>query len=244
MAHMPRHLRHLPLALCLTSACAFAGPGELVMLAPIDQAMPIVRFQNGAISGGIVKDVGDALAQRLGRRPVYLNADTPDVTPALSSGRADGMCYVMPFWIDGDYNWSPPLLPDAEMIAARSDAPHLRSLKDLKDKPVGTVVGYRYPRVQLVLGDRFKRVDAASMDKNIEQMVAGKVPYTMIGEATLNYLHRIHPGLKVRPDLVFSSYKAQCAFSLKSAIPFDEVSKAIDALIKDGSIDQIMARYR
>lgn len=237
-------LRYLPIALSLTAACVLAGPGELVMLAPLDQAMPIVRFQNGAISGGIVKDVGDALAQRLGRRPVYINADSPDVTPSLSSGRADAMCYLLPFWIDGDYNWSPPMLPDAEMIAARQDAPHLRSLKDLKDKPVGTVVGYRYPRVQLVLGKRFKRVDAANMEKNIQQMVAGKIPYTMISEATLNYQHRLNPDLKVRADLVFSSYKAQCAFSKKSAISFDEVSKALDALIKDGSIDQIMARYR
>jgi ABC-type amino acid transport substrate-binding protein len=237
-------IRPLTLALCMSSACAFAGPGELVMLAPLDQAMPIVRFQNGAISGGIVKDVGDLLAQRLGRRAVYLNADSPDVTPALSSGRADAMCFVTPFWIDGDYNWSPPMLPDAEMIAARSDAPHLSSLKDLKDKPVGTVVGYRYQRVEQVLGKRFKRVDAANMDKNIQQMVAGKVPYTMISEATLNYQQRINPGLKVRADLLFSSYKAQCAFSQKSAIPFDDVSKAIDTLLKDGSIDQIMARYR
>lgn len=228
----------------MLSAGAFAGPGELVMLAPLDQAMPIVRFQNGAISGGIVKDVGDLLAQRLGRRAVYLNADSPDVTPALSNGRADAMCYVMPFWIDGDYNWSPPMLPDAEMIAARSDMPHLRSLKELKDKPVGTVVAYRYPRVEQVLGKRFRRVDAANMEKNIQQMVAGKVPYTMISEATLSYQQRIHPGLKVRADLVFSAYKAQCAFSQKSAIPFDEVSKAIDTLLKDGSIDQIMARYR
>lgn len=214
------------------------------MLAPVDQAMPIVRFQNGTLSGGIVKDVGDLLAQRLGRRPVYLNADSPDVATLLGSGRADAMCYLLPFWVDGNYNWSQPLLPDAEMIAARSDAPHLRSLKDLKDKPVGTVAGYRYPRVELVLGRRFKRVDAANMDKNIEQMAAGKVPYTMIGEATLNYLHRVHPGLKVRPDLVFSSYKAQCAFSLKSSIPFEDVNKVVDAILKDGSIDQIISRYR
>jgi ABC-type amino acid transport substrate-binding protein len=98
--------------------------------------------------------------------------------------------------------------------------------------------------VEQVLGKRFKRVDAANMDKNIQQMVAGKVPYTMISEATLNYQQRINPGLKVRADLLFSSYKAQCAFSQKSAIPFDDVSKAIDTLLKDGSIDQIMARYR
>lgn len=226
------------------STCAFAGPGELVMLAPVDQAMPIARFQNGVVAGGIVKDFGDVLAQRLGRRPVYLNADSPEVTPALMGGRADAMCYVMPFWIDGEYNWSPPLFPDAEMIAARSDMPHLRSLKDLRDRQVGTVVGYKYQRVELVLGSRFRRVDAANMEANIQQMIAGKVPYTMISEATLNYLQRGTPELKVRADLVFSAYKAQCAFSQKSRIPFDEVSRAIDALLKDGSIDQILARYR
>jgi len=240
--HFP--LRYLPLAFCTLGACALAAPGELVMLAPLDQAMPIVRFQNGAISGGIVKDVGDLLALRLGRRPVYLTADSPDVMPALSSGRADAMCYVMPFWIDGDYNWSVPLLPDAEMVAARSDMPHLRSLKDLKDKPVGTVIHYRYPRVEQVLGKRFRRVDAGSMEKNIQQMVAGKLPYTMMSEATLNYLHRTRTALNVRADLVFSAYKAHCAFSQKSTVPFEDATKAIDALIKDGSIDQIMARYR
>jgi polar amino acid transport system substrate-binding protein len=223
---------------------ALAAPGELVMLAPVDQAMPIARIQNGAIAGGIVKDFGDALAQRLGRRAVYLSADSPEVTPALSSGRADAMCYVMPFWIDGDYHWSPPLFPDAEMIAARHDMPHLRSLKDLRDKPVGTVMQYRYQRVELVLGTRFRRVDAPNMEANIQQMLGGKVPYTMISEATLNYLHRMTPELKVRADLVFSAYKAQCAFSQKSAIPFADISRAIDSLVKDGSVDQILARYR
>lgn len=236
-------LPYLPFAFCVCSA-ALAGPGELVMLAPVDQAMPIARVQNGVISGGIVKDVGDALAQRLGRRAVYLAADIPDVTPALGSGRADAMCYVLPFWIDGDYNWSPPLFPDAEMVAARTDAPHLRSLKDLKDKPVGTVTDYRYPRVQQVLGKRFKRIDAPNMEQNIQQMLAGKSQYTMISEATLNYLHRVNPGLKLRGELVFSAYKAQCAFSQQSKIPFDEIGRALDGLLKDGSIEQILARYR
>ncbi|MBV7539257.1 transporter substrate-binding domain-containing protein [Duganella sp. sic0402] len=237
-----RHL--LSAALWALSGAALAAPGELVMLAPADQAMPIARFQNGVLAGGIVKDFGDVLAQRLGRRAVYLTADTPDVTPALGSGRADAMCYVLPFWIDGDYNWSPPLFPDAEMLAARSDMPQLRSLKDLRDQPVGTVTGYRYQRVELVLGRRFRRVDAANMEANIQQMIAGKVPYTMLSEATLTYLQRTRPDLKVRAGLVFSAYKAQCAFSTQSQIPFDEVSRAIDTLLKDGSISQILARYR
>jgi ABC-type amino acid transport substrate-binding protein len=223
---------------------AHAAPGELVMLAPLDQTMPIVRYQNGALAGGILKDLGDALAQRLGRRAVYLSVDVPGVAPALTSGRADAMCYVLPFWIDGDYDWSTPLLPDNEMVVGLADAPPLRSLKDLKDKPIGTVAGYRYPRVERVLGKRFARTDSASMELNVQRMVEGKAQYTMVGEATLLYQQRIHPELKVRPELVFSSFKAQCAFSRKSQVPFAEANRVIDAMLKDGSIDQILARYR
>ncbi|OEZ56300.1 ABC transporter substrate-binding protein [Duganella sp. HH105] len=231
-------------ALPLAAGDAPGAPGELVMLAPLDQTMPIVRFSNGVLAGGIIKDVGDALAQRLGRRAVYLSVDVAGVTPALTSGRADAMCYVLPFWIDGDYDWSMPLLPDTEMVVARADAPRLRSLKDLKDTPIGTVAGYRYPRVEQVLGRQFARTDAASMDLNVQQMIAGKVQYTLAGESTLFYLQRIHPQLKLRPELVFSSFKAQCAFSRKSQVPFNDANRAIDALLREGVIDQILARYR
>lgn len=243
MSRLVPSLLALTLA-ALPLAMALGAPGELVMLAPLDQSMPIVRFNNGMLAGGIVKDVGDALAQRLGRRAVYLSVDVAGVTPALSSGRADAMCYVLPFWIDGDYDWSTPLLPDAEMVVARADAPHVRSLKDLKDTPIGTVAGYRYPRVEQVLGKRFTRADAASMELNVQQMIAGTVQYTLAGESTLFYLQRIHPQLKLRPELVFSSFKAQCAFSRKSQVPFNDANRAIDALLKEGVIDQILARYR
>jgi hypothetical protein len=182
-----------------------AAPGELVMLAPLDQTMPVVRFQNGVLAGGIVKDLGDALAQRLGRRAVYLSVDVYGVTPALTSGKADAMCYVSPSWIDGEYDWSVPMLPDAEMVVAQADAPHLNSLKDLRDKPTGTVAGYRYPRVEQVLGRRFARVDAPNMQANLHNMLAAKTPYTMASENILNYMQRTRSSSCA--DLCFSPTK-------------------------------------
>ena len=225
-------------------AAAQVWAADLVMLAPVDQAMPIVRFQDGRLSGGIVKDIGDAIAQRMGRRAVYLNVDVPGLAPMLTSGRADAICYVMPFWIDGDYQWSSPLVPDAEMVIARPAAPVVRSLKDLRDKRVGTVGGYRYPRVEQVLGKRFLRADADTLEKSLQQLQGGKVDYTIVGENMLAYQLRIHPGQRYRIDLVFSTYKAQCALSHKSSIDPREFNRAIDALLQDGSIDQILARYR
>ena len=231
------------LPLCASTA-VHAAPGEYIMIAPLDQAMPIVRFENGILTGGILKDLGDAMARRLGRRAVYLSVDVPGVKHVLTSGRADGMCYVMPFWIDGDYNWSTPLLPDTEMVVARGDALHIGSLRALRNKPVGTVEGYRYPRIEQVLGKGFKRVDALTIEQNIQQILAGKTQYAVIGETTMSYLQRQYPALHLRPELVFINFKAQCAFSRKSQVPFEQVNSVIETMLKDGSVEQILARYR
>ena len=232
------------LLLLLPPAAAPAAPAELVLLAPLESTMPLARFEHGALAGGIVKDMGDALAQRLGRRASYFGSGTAGVKAALSSGRADVMCHVLPAWIDGDYLWTAPMFPDAEMVVGYGDAPHLRSLKDLKDKRVGTVAGYRYPRVEQVLGKRFARVDAPSMEHNLQSVMKGAVPYTIISEATLAYLKRSDAGLPLRPELVFAAFKTQCAVSRNSRVPLAEISQALDAMRKDGSIDQILARYR
>lgn len=226
------------------STTAHAGSGEFVMIAPLDQTMPIVRIENGVLTGGILKDLGDAIAKRLGRRAVYISADFTAVKPTLSSGRADGMCYVMPFWIDGDYHWSTPLLPDTEMVVASGDAPAIGSLQGLGNKPVGTVVGYRYPRIEQVLGKRFLRVDSATMEQNIQQILGGKTQYAVLGESTLTYLQRQYPEHHLRPELVFINFKAQCAFSRKSQVPFARVNSVIEAMLNDGTVDQILARYR
>lgn len=225
-------------------AVASAAPAELVLVAPLESTMPMVRFEHGVLAGGILKDVGDALAGRLGRRASYLSADTDAVKLLLTSGRADVMCHVLPMWIDGDYLWTSPMFPDAEMVVGYGNAPHLHSLKDLRDKPVGTVTGYRYPRVEQVLGKRFSRVDAPSMEHNLQSVTRGEVPYTIISEATLAYMKRADASLPLRPELVFAAFKTQCAVSRSSKVPFADVTRALDDMRKDGSIDQILARYR
>jgi polar amino acid transport system substrate-binding protein len=221
-----------------------AGAADLRLIAPRNQAMPLVRIEAGKLTGGILKELGDALAARTGRRAVFVTVDGDQVAAALQAGKADGICYVRPFWIDGDYHWSQPLIPDAELLAAHPAAPRLRSLHDLRDRPVGTVAGYRYPRLEQVLGLRFQRHDAPTMEDNLRQIAAGKVRYAVLGQSTLAWQQKGGPALRLRADLVFASYTAQCAFSRRTQVPFPELERAIGALVADGSVGAILARYR
>ncbi len=233
---------------CVAAVWALAGPAAggdaLRMIAPLNQTMPLASYDNEKLTGGIIKDLGDAIARRIGRRAVFVSVAGEQVGRALAAGKADGICYVRPFWIDGDFHWSRPLIPDSELVASHPDVPVVRSLLDLRDRPVGTVTSYRYPRVEQVLGLRFQRVDSPTMEENLRGVMQGKARYTVIARSTLAYQMKVNKSLKLRADLTFASFTAQCAFSQRGNIPFRDVNKAINALIDDGSVRRILARYR
>jgi polar amino acid transport system substrate-binding protein len=218
--------------------------GELLMVAPLNHTMPLAQFENDKLSGGILKDLGEAIARRMGRSIAFISVAGDHVSAVLAQGKADGICYVRPFWIDGDFHWSRPLMPDAELVASLPDAPVVRSLLDLRDRPVGTVTAYRYPRVEQVLGLRFQREDSPTMEENLRKLTLGTVRYTVISQLTMDYQLRVNKALKLRPNLVYASFSAQCAFSKRGTVPFGEIDKAINSLIDDGSVEATLARYR
>jgi polar amino acid transport system substrate-binding protein len=232
------------LALLLPFGLARADSDPLRMIAPLNQAMPLASFDGDKLTGGILKDLGDAIGQRLGRHSVYVSVAGDAVGAALSKGKADGICYVRPFWIDGAFDWSRPLIPDSELVASHPDEPVVRSLLDLRDRPVGTVKGYRYPRVEQVLGLRFRRIDSLTMEDNLRNVMLGNARHTVLAQSTLAYQLKINKSLRLRPDLTFASFTAQCAFSRRGNVPFSDVDKAINSLIDDGSVKRILARYR
>lgn len=234
-------------SLCLLMALspgAFADQGELVFVAATNHNMPLSRFQNGQLAEGLLKDLGDSIAQRMGLRVRYVSVPAKRVAEFLVSGRADGVCYVLPRWLPGAYNWSEPLIPDSGVLLARTDAPQVRNLTDLANKPIGTVLGYSYPLIDAVLGKDFIRQDAPSMELNISKIQHGRMQYAVMGKMNAEYLMRFDAQRKLRIDLEFDYFKTQCAFSRQSAIPFGDVQKAISSLVADGSVDRLLLRYR
>src|ERR1700740_832275 len=105
MAMRPVLLSLLPL-LPLFAAGGFAAgrcaAQEMVFIAPTNHVMPLVELQQGQLTGGILKDIGDALAARLGRHASYLVLPSRRVPLGLQEGKADALCYVMPAWVEGD----------------------------------------------------------------------------------------------------------------------------------------------
>jgi ABC-type amino acid transport substrate-binding protein len=233
--------------LCLAAfpfAKAAADGEPFTFIAPTNLTMPLAQFTGEQLTGGIVKDIGDVIAERLGYSARYRSIPPKRVGKTLSSGEADAACYLLPDWVKGDFNWSPPLIPDGDLVVSRADAPKIDKLADLIGHRVGTVLGYPYPSVAAVIGSQFERDDALSAELNLRKLVMGRTEHAFVEKSSLDYELKLRPDSKVRIDLVIDSYSAKCAFSKHGKVPLDQLQAAIASLIKDGSIERILSNYR
>jgi ABC-type amino acid transport substrate-binding protein len=233
------------LASLLLALPLWAAAAELRFIAPTNLAEPLARFENGQLRGGLLKDLGDALASRLGRQARYVSMPSKRVAQALMEGDGQMVCYVMPGWIDGDLDWTLPVIPDAEVVAARRDAPPVQSLEDLRSQRVGTVLGYRYPHL-LAPGRSqlpFHRFDAPDTRANLAKLLAGRMPYALVDELALRDFMRRRPGSGLRVDLVVTRYTAPCALARGSGLQLEQVNRALAALLHEGEVARWLRRY-
>lgn len=236
--------RSLPAALAAMLAAALPAQAAppLLFVAPANHAAPFVELRGETLTGGILKELGDAIAARVGREARYVVMPAKRVGEALERGTADVLCYSSPQWIKvTKVRWSRPVFDYAGVVARRQDAPAVSSLSELAGEPIGTVVAYRYAEVEAALGARFVRDDAPDMSRNLAKLAAGRTRYAMTEQLTLAYARRSAP---LQLALETTRYPTYCAFSLQRQLPLDELDRAIEGLVKDGEVERILSHYR
>jgi polar amino acid transport system substrate-binding protein len=234
----------LPLMALLACASVQAAQEEMVFIAPTNHGMPLAQFKDGRINNGILMELGVAIAHKLGRTARFVSVPSKRVAMVLSKGEADGVCYVLPHWIDGDFRWSRPLIPNGMLLIAHPGAPVVRSVAELAGRKIGTVAGYRYPQIEEVLGGQFIRDDAPTSEHTVSKLAAGRTSYAIVGQSMFEYLRRYDKNFHARPEFLITTVTTQCAFSRQSKIPFAQVDKAINALVEQGGVDEILSHYR
>ncbi|MEO6278632.1 transporter substrate-binding domain-containing protein [Roseateles sp.] len=223
---------------------AWAAEPTLRFIAPLNHAMPFSGFENDQLTTGIVKDISAAIAERLGRPAEYVSVPPRRVAQVLAAGEADGVCYVARDWIDGNFHWSPPVMQHQGVVAARPQAPPLTRLQDLAGQPLGTVHAYRYPEVEQLLGKRFVRDDAPSMLINLRKLAAKRTQYALTEQITLEFHNKLRPQDGLKAALQTTRYTTHCAFTLAHPLPLDRLDQAVRDMVRDGSVERILARYR
>jgi len=221
---------------------AWAAP--LVVLVDTGTEMPMAGFEDGRLVEGIHKDLGQALAAKLGREAHFLLLPRKRIAMALESGQADLLCLYLPPWLPGKFNWTRGFFPVSEVVVTDTAVPQPRRLRDLRGQPVATVLGYYYPELDAALGKDFVRDDGPSSSANLRKMAAGRLHHAITQQSTLDYYLKVGDKLSVYSPLVVKNYKAQCAVSPQAQVAVGAVNQAIDQLIKEGSMNKIISHYQ
>lgn len=186
--------------------------------------------------------LGALLAQKMKRPVRYLSLPRKRLAQALQTGQADVLCGYIPEWLPGAFQWSTPFIDVSDLLISSTRVAPLDSITQLAGKPIGTLSGYRYPRVEQILEQQFVRSDSASVKANLQKLLAGRYDYAIVGEAALRYYQQHgFPKLPLNPPQVLHRVRAQCALSPSASLTLVQLNQAISQIQRDGSYARLLA---
>lgn len=242
----PRRL--LISALLIATACtASCHADELVFGVSTGSAMPMTDFTKGELTGGLLKDFGDALARQLHYQARYVSLPRKRVETALAGGQVDLLCDLRPEWLDErSWLWSDTVFSNDQIVVGRRDAMPLKALPALAGERVGTILGYRYPRMEKVLGKSFARDDAASDDINLSKLLNRRFRYLVTNSLYFDYQLQTHAQRAgLAPDyLRVMTFDTYCAVPPHGKLDLPSLNQAIGTLRRRGDIERMRDRYR
>jgi polar amino acid transport system substrate-binding protein len=244
---MTRACRRLVLAAALLGSVTTAPAADSVVLrivAPTNQSMPLLRMAGAQPVDGLLKDIGEALAERLGLSPSFIPLPSKRAGAAVASGAADLLCYVKPGWLDDGVLWTHPFLPGTGIVAAHPGAPPVATLQELRDEPLGTVLGYRYPVLDQAFMQAIRREDVPDATTNLRRLALGRIRYAITDRAALDHFLRDNPAAGLREAIEVERYQLGCALSPDKAALLAPLNRAIDRMQADGTLEALWNRYR
>ncbi|MGL4605809.1 MAG: substrate-binding periplasmic protein [Iodobacter sp.] len=232
----------LMVLLCLSSSLLAA---ELRVLVLSGDDMPWMQVRGDQLAGGIYYDLGHALAEQMGRTPKFVILPRKRLVHAITSGDADLICNYLPVWLPGDFDWSLPFIPNAELLISDLRFSKPSALAGFSHERIGTVLGYVYAELDQALAGGFIRDDAPTMRHNLLKMTAGRIHHLVINQFELEYQQR--QGIfktPLHPYTVLRSFAGQCAVSRAGQVTVGQVNQAINALQAKHALRRLMERYR
>ena len=186
----------LPALLLLALSGASLAAERALRFSIIDSwSMPMVRIENGQAVEGILFDLQQRMAAKVGRKADMLVMPSLRVEHAMASGEIDVRCYVSPNWINADHYrfiWSLPFMTQRDLLLGN----HAEQLQPeaLHNERLGTVLGFTYPRLDpLFNSGQIQREDARTQDQVLHKLSARRYRFAISNELSLNWFNRQLP---------------------------------------------------
>lgn len=234
------------------AAVAASPPTELRLGFTRSWAMPWGEVVGDEVRAGIHRDIGEALARRLGLPLVWARVPQQrEIAPHSAEHmrrHADLGCGMHPSWFPNaaHHQWSPPLFDIGDQLVGRQGQAAPATVNSLPSGTrVGTVRGYHYPMLQpLFDSGQLRRDDAPDQAAALRKLVRGHTAVAVVSQQSLHWFQRQHPDARLADwRLPVQAAQYHCAIPKGSSLPPEPVWQALEAMKREGELARILARY-
>ena len=235
-------------ALLFVSLTGAAEDAPLRFVVPDSWTMPMVQFERGRPTQGILYDVMLSLATQVGLPAEFHVLPRARVQNAMQQGEIDVRCYAAQSWLpnqSGDYIWSIPLWVQPDVLLSRPDPQTSADPAHLPRQSIGTVRGYTYPTLQpLFDADKLDREDARNQEQVLEKLLAGRYRYAVSNQWTMDWFNqRLLPEQQLQSVAVLQEQRVGCYVRNDPKVPVQRILRTLLRMKMSGEIDDIIRLY-
>ncbi|WP_255990697.1 substrate-binding periplasmic protein [Chitinolyticbacter albus] len=227
--------------------CASAAP--LKMAHTAGMGYPLVTLSGQRVTGGLLKELGDLIAQQLGSKAQHTLFSRRRIEQALARGEADIMCYSSPTWSPQAVGgWTRHVLPQVERAVTLAEQPvPQRAPDDFVGKRIAVMLGYHFAPIQPLFDTgRATRLDDTRVENLFRRVRLGMADVLIMSEAEIEGYFRDAPAERVQyaiGKVPFSVVQTQCLVSPHSPWSVTAVNWALVELEQAGDIERLARRY-
>jgi polar amino acid transport system substrate-binding protein len=190
---------HAAVGILFLSVSAFADSQKTITALIPSTVPPPLLLSLEPAPQGLIKDYVEALSDEMGVQVSFLVIPRKRLNEYISSGKADINCYSNPIWNDDPtlFFWSQTLFFVRDIIVGRSSPDKQlqvpKSLNEFNGQAIGTIQGYRYPKLDPYFKTKSMiRDDAVNEESNLNKLFHAHLPFIVIDQLYLKYYRKNH----------------------------------------------------
>lgn len=248
----------LLLAVCMTAGCGkkeeesdkdllarIQEKGEIVIAMEGTWAPWTYHDENDALVG-FDTEVGEAIAELLGVKAVFVEGEWDGLLAGLEVGRYDLMINGVEVTEDRQekYDFSEPYAYIYTALIVRSDNTGIASFEDLEGKTTANSINSTYMNLAEEYGATVLGVD--TLDQTIDMVLSGRADATLNAELSFDDYMREHPEAELKVAALTQEASLVAIPMRKdedSATLREAVNDAIATLRENGTLAEISNKY-
>lgn len=234
-------------ALFVLLGCSAAAAPALKTVIGENMSAPWYLAGRGLEPEGIIPDYLRAIEKELKRDFQILVLPKFRIQEYFLKKKIDLNCYTSQEWaqvLDSEVHWSDVIFTARNIIVSNTGP--VTSLNQFNQERIGTVLKYRYPKLQVSfqLG-KMIRDDSPNEEANIQKLESSRYKYALVDSVHLAYYLKSNPRSKIHSQgIKTEEIPVRCWLRRDSPLKISELNRAIAEVKSNGTLDRIFGKYK